>query len=399
MSFAHLIADSIVSLAAIAGLIMLVIVLQRDTAVDGLTKRFLFGLCVLIVLLAARVLWWLTDSAPFVPPMLLAAGLIPVAVVLLAEGLVRRHAAPIVKYGLLLGTGIFTILALLPGSLVEPARGYFLLAFQFFGFGAAGWMVVARDRASLSARENWLADRMGLSLLLILPFLATDFRFAWSQPPVRLAGIAILFTCWLTIGMRRSPLGHRDTLKSFAVLAASAMAAGFGIAALAGLDATGTIQAIAIVLSACLVAAIFVDMANLRASERRDSLLSRIAHGRETDAGTFLRGLREHMALEGAMMLEAADLAEFDTDVLRAVFADDPVRHVGDLRPDARDPGLQQLAAIFERYDATHLMLVAQSPLTLVALNAPSLTVGADRETELRAVQRVAQLISEKRHA
>lgn len=399
MTQAHLIADSLVTLAAIAGLLVLFGVLRRSGPADALTGRFQLGLAVLIVVLAGRLLWWTTDSPVFMAVMFVAAGLIPLATIVLTEGLLRRHAPPLVKYGLLVATAVFVVAAFLPVALVEPVRSYALLAFQFAGFLAAGWMVLARDRASLSPRENWLTDRIALSLLLILPFLVTDFRFDGSQMPVRLAGIAILFVCWLAVGMGRSSLGHRETIKAFAVLVASSMVAGAGIGMIAGLGFTFTVQAAALVLSAALVAAIFIDAMNLGAEERRDSLLTHIAHGKETDAAAFLRGLREHMLVEGALMLGPKDLAEFDAGELRAIFAADPVRSIAEARRQASPPPeYEQLQALFERYDVTHIMLVAREPLTLVALNMPALAATPGAETELRAAQRVALLISEQAH-
>lgn len=397
MTQAHLIADSLVSVAAIAGLVVLVGVLQRSGAADAMTRRFLLGLSVLIIFLSGRLLLWLTGSGFFLTFMLIAAGLIPLAAIILAEGLLRRHAPPPIKYGVLLATAAFIVLAFLPSALVEPVRGYLLLGFQFVSFLAVGWMVVRRDRSSLAPRENWLIDRIALSLLLILPFLVTDFRFEEFQMPVRMAGIAILFTCWLAVGMGRSELGHRDTVKTFMVLAASAVVGGIGIGVIAGMDPTGTIQTIAVVLSACLVAVIFIDSMNLRADERRNGLLDHIAHGTEADAQTFLRNLREHMLVDGALILSPQDLVEYDLAALDAVFAADPVRHVGEARGKGLNAGMEQLAALFERYEITHIMLVSREPLTLVALNMPALATTPGAETELRAVQRVALLISERR--
>lgn len=400
MTKAHLIADSLVTLAAIAGLLVLFGVLRRSGPADAMTGRFQLGLIVLIVFLTGRLLWWITDSSIFMPVMFVSAGLIPLATIVLAEGLLRRHAPPIVKYGLLVATAVFVVVAFLPIALVEPVRSYALLAFQFAGFLAAGWMILNRDRTSLSPRENWLTDRIALSLLLILPFLVTDFRFDGSQLPVRMAGIAILFICWLSVGMGRSSLGHRDTIKAFAVLVASAIVAGIGIGMIATLDFAFMVQSVALVLSASLIAAIFIDAMNLGAEERRDSLLNHIAHGSETDAAAFLQGLREHMLVEGALMLGAGDLSEFDADELRIIFATDPVRNIAEARKQASSmqPELQQLQALFERYDVTHIMLVAREPLTLVALNMPALAATPGAETELRAAQRVALLISEQAH-
>ncbi len=68
----------------------------------------------------------------------------------------------------------------------------------------------------------------------------------------------------------------------------------------------------------------------------------------------------------------------------------------GDLRAiamaaDARE----QLQSLLDRYEGTFLMLTRESPLQLVVLNMPSLTVSAATRIELQAVQRMAVLISQ----
>src|SRR6185295_8885373 len=162
-----------------------------------------------------------------------AAGLLPLAALLLTEGLLRRHAPFALKFFAAGGAALFLLLALIPERFAEPWRMAILLAFQFGGFLAIGWLVMTRDRDSLSAAENRTVERMALSLLLILPFMVTDYRPGLFEVPVRLGGIAILFLCWLTIGLGRASLGHRDTIGAFAVIALSSVFAGL---ALGGID-------------------------------------------------------------------------------------------------------------------------------------------------------------------
>ncbi|MEP6567628.1 MAG: hypothetical protein ABJB10_21025, partial [Mesorhizobium sp.] len=60
-----LVADTITSLAALAGLLIVIAVVGgRDTG-DPLSRRFLFGLRVLAVLLACRILDWITGFGVF----------------------------------------------------------------------------------------------------------------------------------------------------------------------------------------------------------------------------------------------------------------------------------------------------------------------------------------------
>lgn len=397
MTRAQLIADSLVSISAIGGLAVVTSVLRRGGSTDIATRRVRFGLWLVMILLGARVLSWLTGIGLFSAAMFIAAALMPLATIMIAEGLLRRHAGPTVKYASLAATIVLLVLALCPESLVEPGRSWFLCAAQLAGFALAGWMLLRRDRASLTASENWLVDRMILPLVLILPLLLTDFRFDGFDLPVRLGGIAILFTCWIVVGMGRGHFSQGETIRAFLVLAASACAAGIGVAVMEGLSLTGGVQTVAVIFAACLLAAIFSDSQHLAAAERQRSLLAHIAGHGTMDAAGFLAMLRRIWLVEDALTLEAADLKDFDGQALAALFERDPVRRAGDFRATwAAGSPEEQMAALFERYGATHILMADRQPLTLLALKIPGMVSGRAIETELRAMQRVAMLLSER---
>jgi hypothetical protein len=399
MSFDNtVIADTITSLAALAGLLIVISVVGgRDTG-DPLSRRFLFGLRVLAVLLACRILDWTTGFALFRFVTIAAAGLLPLAALLLTEGLLRRHAPFALKVFAGGGAVLFLLVGLLPERFAEPWRMALLLAFQFGGFLAIGWLVMTRDRDSLSSAENRTVERMALSLLLILPFMVTDYRPGLFEVPVRLGGIAILFLCWLTIGLGRANLGHRDTIGAFAVIALSSVFAGLALGGMDDLGWRGSVQGVVIVLSATLLAVIYNDSVSLTAERRRESLLKHMADGDLTDSARFLRGLQHHILVDGALILPAADLGDFDLAVLGRALEQEPVRSRADVQPNASvdQDVAEQLAWLFEKYEATHVLLATLEPLTLVALNMPALASSPGVEMELRAVQRMAMLISQR---
>ncbi|MCB1384276.1 MAG: hypothetical protein KDJ73_15375, partial [Notoacmeibacter sp.] len=224
----------------------------------------------------------------------------------------------------------------------------------------------------------------------------TDYRLDQIALPVRLGGIAILSMCWLSVGLGRTQMSHADTLRSFAVLSLSAVGAGLAIALIGNLDLAHTVQAMALALAAALLAAIYNDAQTLRVEERRDSLIRHLAEGPIGDTKTFLRGLQDHVLVEGALILDTPDLADFDGSVLARLFAVRPVCSRDDVTARSRlgDGEKEQLAWLFEKYDATHVLLAAEQPFTLVALNMPSLSASPGAESELLAMQRMALLIS-----
>jgi hypothetical protein len=240
-----------------------------------------------------------------------------------------------------------------------------------------------------------LVDRIALSLLIIIPVLATDFRLGIMDTPVRLGGIGILFVCWLAVGLGRAQMSHHDTILSFLVITLAATLGGLAIAGTLGLSFSGTIQVIALTLSATLTAAIYNDSVSLQTEERRDTLIRYIAEGNVATTDEFLRGLQTHVLVEGALILSEHELGDFDVEQVKNLFSEKPVRRLEDLdNSGLTEFSREQLAWFFEKYEATHILLASLAPLKIVALKMPKLSSSPSVEVELQVVQRMAMLVS-----
>jgi hypothetical protein len=391
---AALIADTFISLAAFGGLAVLIGAIRSFDAGSPLTRRFLFGLRVLAALMVSRVLAWWTGLFIFEAATIIAAGLVPLATVLLAEGLLRRHAPKVTKWIAAGGAAAFAVLAFLPAA-VDPWRLALLFLYQLVTFALAGHMAVTRDRTSLSKAENQAVDRIALSLLLILPLLVTDFRSAYVDLPVRLGGVAILFLCWLLISLGQRAVSHRDTVVSFAVLLAAALLGALAIGLENGLDAAALVRTASVVTSAALLGVIWKDSISLRTEQRRQSLIRHLAEDRIDDTLGFLKELQNHPLVEGALLLGEKELADLDLARIKALFAARPLLRATEAGGLAQSDA-EQLAWLLEKYEATHLMLVSARPFRLIALNMPSVSATPGAETELKVAQRMAFLISER---
>jgi hypothetical protein len=389
-------ADIFVSVAALAGILILMATIRAQNARDPLNQRLLFGLQTVSALLLGRVLTWLTGIFFFEVITIIAAGLVPLATVVVTEGLLRRHAPLAVKIFAAGGSCLFVLLAFLPDGLIEPWRSWGLLAFQAGSFVTAGAVILNRDKKSLSAAENRAAERIALSLLLILPLFATDYRAGYVDVPVRLGGVAILFLCWLTISLGRRHLSHRDTVAAFLVLVVAACASGLVAGALSESGFAFYVEAAVISLCSMLVAVIWNDSISLASERRRQSLIRHLADGDISNTERFLSGLQNHVLVEGALSLRDDDLGDFDLRALRSLFSRHPVLHRSNSEANAGfdEQSREQLAWLFEKYDATHAMIVSNEPFMLVVLTMPAVSTTPGAEAELRAVQRMAILIS-----
>ncbi|CAK7261511.1 MULTISPECIES: hypothetical protein [unclassified Shinella] len=391
------VADTFISLAAFLGLVVLIRAIRTFDAGSPLTRRFLFGLKVLAALMIGRVLAWWTGLFLFEAATIIAAGLVPLATVLVAEGLMRRHAPRLTKWIAAGGAAAFAVLAFLPASLADPWRLVGLFLYQLVTFALAGHMAVTRDRKSLSRAENQAVDRIALSLLLILPLLVTDFRSAYVDLPVRLGGLAILFLCWLLISLGQRAVGHRDTVVSFVILTAVALIAALAIGIENDLDAAALARTASVVTAAALLGVIWKDGIGLRTEQRRQSLIRHLAEDRIDDTLGFLKELQNHPLVEGALLLEEAELADLDLAGLKELTAARPLLRATETS-GLSEADAEQLAWLTEKYEATHVMLVSRKPFRLIALNMPSVSATPGAEAELKVVQRMALLISERTH-
>ena len=396
---ATMITQLFLSCAALLGLFVLQSVLVRRDPWDPINRRFLFGVRMTMVLFAGRALMILTGIEAFRILVLFAAAVIPLAVLILTEGLLRRHAPPLVKAVIGVGAVLFAVLSLWYSDSIDPARLYALLGFQLLGFVLSGWLIVARDRAALSAGENAMVVRLGLSLILLIPLAAGDFLLLAIGLPIQFSALGVLILCWLAIGLGRTYLGHRATMVNLAVMVGAAVIVGGMLGFFAQHGRDGFLLTIAAVMTTVFVVAILTDARALRLEEQSLGLLRQLATARTDDPMTFLRDLQDHPRVEGAVVVSAASLEGLQDDVLDAIFAAAPVLRRVDpphLGPVADD----HIAYLFARYSATHILVAVPHPRVLVALSMPSLGASPSAELELQVVQRMAALMAtqERKH-
>ncbi|MDO6591823.1 MULTISPECIES: hypothetical protein [Rhodobacterales] len=383
------------SLAAILGLLTLQMVLQRRDGRDPINRRFLFCLRITMLLFVGRVLVALTDLQVFRIFVLMGAGFIPLAALLLTEGLLRRHAPPRVKALIGAGTVVFVCSAFWYGEGIDPLRLYLLLGFQLFGFFTAGWLIARRDRTSLSASENTTVTRISLSLLLFVPLAISDFLMVSMGLPIQFSALGVLIMCWLAIGLGRSQIGHRVVIVNFAVIVLASVLVGLLIGEIAQLDRDGMLLSGAVVMTALFLVVILNDARTLRSEEQSLGLLQYLAKTQTHDPIVFLRDLRGHPLVEGAAMISRKSLAQLQDATLDQIFEAAPVLRRSD-PPKLGDLADDHIAHLFERYSATHIIMASGTPRVLIALAMPSLSASPMAETELQVVQRMAALMAKQ---
>lgn len=397
MTIEHsLLADSVVSGAALAGTLAAIAVIRARSTPDGLSSRFIAALALVAAIMAMRLLSWNLHHGFFETLTRLFAAWIPLAALVVLEGLQRRHAPQLLKYAALIGGIVFSIFAFISGGLGFPL--YFLLAFQLAGFGAIYLLALFGNNDGLTAQESRVLARIRFALPILVVFLASDYGVFEQFVPIRASGIAILFFCWMAIGPTSATTGRQEAGLAFLVTAILAVILGAAATSMSQMDWGFLIQVAAMALCTGILALVLNEAVRAFAESRRDDVLKALVAADTTDIRHFITSVAEGSPLQGSRVLDDDELADFDATALRAAFADKPVIGRRDL-PRFADDTRQQLDSLFTTYDATHLLALSTDPLILGATTLPSVGRNSAVETELALVQRMAMLVSTRRSA
>lgn len=317
------------------------------------------------------------------------------AAVLLTEGLLRRHVPSLMKKTLLIVTPLLMLASLWPQSSSEPWLSALLYSWQIIVLAVCARLLRYRDADSLSGAENELINRISVSLLVILPLLLTDFAQLFEAIPIRSGALGILALCWLAIDGSTRAASVRSSMTRLALLILLAALVGMLVAASGAyptMSFSETVKIIAIVTGGGLLLAIASDALNLP-SRNQNTLPHALATGVIDSHESLVARLDEYPLTDGARLIVESDPTDFDIDQLQSAFEQHTIMHRSELDPDAHDID-QQLDALCARYTASCLMTLSSEPLTVLALQTPSLGSTRAAEVDLTLNQRLASQLT-----
>ena len=384
-------ADAWVSTCGALGALIILGNLKHIVQMNVVGPQFRFCLWILIVLLLTRIGHWGDWGWLFSTTSHVAAALLPLSVLLLTEALLRRHSPAALKVFCAVGVVPLVLLAVLRINAIGFWHIAALLAYQLIGLTAVVWFVLTRDRDSLAPAENQIIDRMALSFAVILPFLMTDYARGDSiELPVRLGGLAVLATCWLSIGVNRTGLQKRNIVWGFVVVVLMSVALSALFSMLTPLSLRTCVQIGAAFLAGVMLLAIWQAAIALHIEDGQIVALREIANatGHGPEAALSLVG--RAAGAPDCVMLDEDKLADLDLTQLKDDFQQDPVRHC------VNDMNSEQVSWLFARYDATDVIALSLAPLRVVMLKTPEISRSDQSGTSLRAIQRVAAIVTAK---
>jgi hypothetical protein len=318
---------------------------------------------------------------------------LPLAGLLLAEGVLRRHAPRALKglvtAGALVTAGILT----LAGSRVLMA-GWILGAYVLVSLLLVTLLLLCRDRASLSRQENASVDALMAAGAVLTMASVTDFM---ATAPVNLSGIGAAAVAFVLAAGPTSAREVGRVLRDIAILAVIAGAAGWAFALQLDLPGLPTFVRLWAVLLALLFAAIAVLTARRRRLDRGTRTFGvALAEADLASLDRFLASLSDQPLLADLRVAQGAQLAEYDQEGLAIALASRPVWAATTLaQASIADRSRDELADLMARTQTSHALLIASTPLTLALVTLPASGAVEEMEANLALFGRLAAVAAQ----
>jgi hypothetical protein len=354
----------------------------------------LFGL--MAAFYAGRGLYALTGVDGLQVFAFAAVALAPTAALLLAEGVLRRHAPRLLKLAVMGASAVSLGFALLTARDMAFDARIGLAAPIVLSLLAILTLLGTRDRSQLSASENRVVAALALCLAAALPLILTDFTTLMTAP-IGMSPIGALLIVLVILSAANGE--PRGTLSEVVLVVLIATGSTLGLAYALSMDGLADLARLfAVVLAGLIVASLLVRLQAQGAADRRGGLRRRLARAHTESLDHFLADLAEEPLLKDMTILEAGQLSDHDADALAATLARRPVWSLERLKAGETAASLAEaepLIDLLERGGATHVGLLGLEPTRVGLARLPGLARGAEAEIDLALAFRMARLIAE----
>ncbi len=371
--------------------------LKRHTR-SPLERRTGFLISTVALHLVVRGFSWLSPDTVWLGVLaLVPATLLPLALAIFCEGLLRRHVPRGVKWLSVIAATIAFVTNIVTGFAGRESdiASQTQLVTLIVTMAALGVVLIRRDKTSLSRAENALVKTIALVAVIALPLVATDFRFVLGWPPARFGTIAALL---LALTLLRRPDERQGARRWMMEI--------FGVGVRAAVVTPMLLLAFPVIVSmsasaGALVTALVLSLAigdRLAEHSRRRStreLLRWMARPAASSIEAFGRELRHLPLTADATVTGEAELNAYNVDDLRSLFSDrESVRVLSELRgaEGTNSRGAEQLTDLLSRTNKTHAALLTDRPFRLLLVNMPELPGSDESRLALAAVVRHGQL-------
>jgi hypothetical protein len=399
-------AEALVSWLSLYGVIAALYVYWTQATRTRLELCVMFLLECLGVLLLVRGFYWISGLAVFGIATYFVAALIPFAVLLFVEALLRRHFPLLVKVFVLAGTVLFVTLALAgrlhSSPLWLPAFTFYAFAMQLVLAGA----IVFRDRADLTPVEDRAASAIAVAVMMIFPFVVTDLASDLGLQVARVGSVGILMFVHATVVASEPRGSARSVFAGHLAVIGLATVSGAIQAYVIGDMSPATVARSAAVF-ACILLLVMIHT-RVRAHDqigRGPGLARSIAAADTRSTESFLQVLELLPIVAGYRLLRAADLTEYDFWNFQPLFQGCGTHVItrSQLERRLRKPldeaayDAEQLEVLLEREGMSHAVLIHPQPLVLLLVQIPSPGLEQAASAQLELIRTVAEAIERNR--
>ncbi|MGQ0578351.1 MAG: hypothetical protein ACT4PQ_05500 [Betaproteobacteria bacterium] len=367
----------------------------------ALERNTLLLLYCAFALMTLRGFYWLLrytwlDYLRFFPAVVL-----PLVIVLFAEGIVRRHVSLPMKIYAAGGTVFFAFMALIgqlhAGKIVVIA----FLCFEVSIIIAMAWMVWRADQKELTTLEIRLNNAIFVSAMFAVPLVITDFREELTWIPRRLGAAGALIFVYVLVRMNYRVdtriIVFNEVLNIF--LRASIMALSF-MAITDNLTAREFFEFFPLSLVFALVFTIFYRVKAVAVESRGASFLQWLLLAKMTSLENLVQSLRHLPLTQENVLLRMEDLARYDAAaIIRYLGAERRVLSLTTLRERAASPEsgsteiFEQLIDILERYGMSHIGLARLQPAALLLFNSPLIPGAHFDEIKINLILKLCRIL------
>ena len=353
---------------------------QRQGSAFAFAALFLFG--TMAALLGIRGFFWIYSEPPGLGCAVFAAAtLLPIAVTLFTEHLLRRHHSLPLKLIALGVSAIFFCINLIVPLAASLSLLIVFLAGLLLVLACNGWLLLKQAQSDLTQNEAQLAIGAALAALFALPLVATDFREELGLP-VRLGALGPLILVYVLLHLSSLSATAVGTLSRLLTVLASAgiLSLMFGIVTA---DVAPTLEhawmnGLPLALAWMLLAAIVIQTRTLTTEERSQNFLRWLLLARLDSVEGMLASLKKLPLTAEHVILREKELAHYKLAQLFALAEPrrEPLR-INEARAWVKSAhaqkldGAEQLVDLLERHEMSHALMIAQEPPLIVLLNLP----------------------------
>jgi hypothetical protein len=381
-------ADGIINLFGAGGMWAVANEARRANPHGPVTLRVVAALYLVAVLFVVRVPAWLTGNSMLGTLEHILASLTPLCSLIVAEGLLRRHAPHWLKVALVISPIALALTKTVP-MLPSTVENAMLLVTVLGGHCAVAAVLWLRDVKSLTAAENMTVRRLLLAVLVLAPLIMTDFR--WPDIYVRLGAVGALLVVYLGLGSGNLHVPVRTRLLSLGMFLLIAALLGFEYDATGHHGTADLLRATAAGFSGLLFAALFSEArgASLERNRPAEPIIG------ATTVKAFTERLAAHPLLGSSHVLSGAMLDDVHDPSFVKLLADERVlrRSARPWGRSATDDGVERAISLMTAYDATHLALLSTQPLRVIAVQLPGIAFDERTESEIELVRLVGALV------